>query len=55
MAGFYRALHSADQDGNGSKESRDKLEAFVTARRRLRERLPAPYHWAPFVYIGEAR
>jgi len=32
-----------------------KLQAFTEARRALRKKYPAPYHWAPFVYIGDPR
>jgi len=45
FADFYRRL----ADGKG------KLEAFTEARRELRKKYPEPYHWAPFVYIGDPR
>jgi CHAT domain-containing protein len=45
MGDFYRRLAS----GKG------KLEAFTEARKALRKRHPDPYHWAPYVYIGDPR
>ena len=44
---FYKQLKA--QGG------RDKLKAFTAARRKLKETYPDPYHWAPFVYIGDPR
>ena len=32
-----------------------KLEAFTAARKALKKKHPEPYHWAPFVYIGDPR
>jgi len=32
-----------------------KLQAFTEARRALKQKYPQPYHWAPFVYIGDPR
>ena len=32
-----------------------KLQAFTEARQTLRKKYRQPYHWAPFVYIGDPR
>jgi len=32
-----------------------KLQAFTEARKALKKKYPDPYHWAPFVYIGDPR
>jgi hypothetical protein len=45
MVELYRHLGRGD----------GKLEAFTKARKALRERHPEPYHWAPFIYIGDPR
>ena len=47
MADFYRRLRADDEA--------TKLEAFTAARRALRASNPSPYHWAPFVYLGDPR
>ena len=44
MRDFYRRL----ADG-----APDRLEAFTQARRALRQKHPHPYHWAPFLYLGD--
>jgi len=35
------------------QQGRSKAEAMQTAFISLRERLPHPYHWAPFLLIGK--
>jgi CHAT domain-containing protein len=47
MATFYRKLVK-DRDGSN-------LTAFHQARRALKKTRPHPYHWAPFVYLGDPR
>jgi CHAT domain-containing protein/Flp pilus assembly protein TadD len=47
FAEFYRRLEKTKGKG--------KLKAFTEARRALREKHPAPYHWAGFVYLGDPR
>ena len=32
-----------------------KLRAFVEVRKRLRKEYPHPYHWGPFIYLGDPR
>lgn len=46
MSSFYKRL---------SEQPASKLAAFTDARRRLRERFPEPYFWAPFIYMGDPR
>jgi len=36
-------------------QGKSKLEAFTEARKALRKKYPQPYHWAPFIYIGDPR
>jgi tetratricopeptide (TPR) repeat protein len=45
FADFYGRLR-----GSGGK-----LAAFTEARRAFRRKLPEPYFWAPFVFIGDPR
>ena len=35
--------------------SADKLALFTAARKKLRNVHPEPFHWAPFIYIGDPR
>jgi CHAT domain-containing protein len=48
MADFYRAFAAAGPDA-------DRLVALTAAKKRLKERHPDPFHWAPFVYVGSPR
>jgi len=43
MTCFYRGLHSAA----------NKAIAMQSAMRELRESYPHPYHWAPFLLVGQ--
>jgi CHAT domain-containing protein len=43
MNAFYRSLES----------NPDKARALQSAMRDLRERYPHPFHWAPFILIGQ--
>ena len=45
MSRFYAELGRAPS----------KIAAFTTARRAIRARLPHPYFWAPFVFMGDPR
>lgn len=47
MADFYRRLMSDPRP--------EALDAFTAARRALRKQYPSPFHWAPFVYLGDPR
>ena len=47
MSDLYRRMAPHDAPA--------KIEAFTAARKKLRERYPDPYHWAPFIYIGDPR
>ncbi len=43
MTDFYSRLLAGEAD---------KLAAFTAAKKALRAKFPAPFHWAPFLYIG---
>ncbi|MFA5504762.1 MAG: CHAT domain-containing protein [Vulcanimicrobiota bacterium] len=45
MTSFYEAL----------KKKQTVAEASAAATRALREKFPSPYHWAPFVVVGDGR
>lgn len=47
FADFYGRLR-----GSGGRE---KLAAFIEARKAFKRKQPEPYFWAPFVYIGDPR
>jgi CHAT domain-containing protein len=47
FADFYGSLRGSGGTG--------KLDAFTRARKAVRRKRPEPYHWAPFVYIGDPR
>jgi CHAT domain-containing protein len=46
MSAFYQRL--AEREGR-------TLAAFSEARKELRKVRPEPYHWAPFVFVGDPR
>lgn len=47
MAEFYHLLRE--------EPGISKLSAFTRARQAIRARYPTPFHWAPFVYLGDPR
>ena len=47
MAELHRRLSSAEAEG--------PLDALVAAKRALRRTHPLPFHWAPFVLLGDPR
>jgi tetratricopeptide (TPR) repeat protein len=47
MESMYRALLARD--------GQDRLGALVEAKRALRATHPQPFHWAPYVFLGDPR
>jgi CHAT domain-containing protein/tetratricopeptide (TPR) repeat protein len=51
MTEFYQQLRTQEEEDLPI----DKAEALRQAKKALREKYPEPFHWAPFVFLGDHR